>query len=311
MSKILITGATGFVGSNLTKKLVKRNYEVHILNEPNCDKKRLSEVLPKINQHTANLLEKEKLNNLIKEINPEIIFHLAAAGIFNGISAPEKELIEVNFMGTINLINACNQIDYKCFVNTGSSSEYGPKDKPMKETDICQPTNLYAISKLAAVLYGNLTAKIKNKPIIGLRLFSPYGPFDNEKRLIPYVISKALKNEDILLADPNGTRDFIFIEDVVSAYLKSIDLASQFKGQIFNLGSGKQTFVSEIVKIISQITKTKSKIKWGQAKPRPWDTTNWQADISKISKSFIWKPEYSLKQGLEKTVLWFNKKRLD
>ena len=303
--KVLITGASGFVGSNLTRKLLQEGYEVHILSQPFFNKWRLIDVLSKLNNHTVDLLEAEKLKKLIKEIKPEVIFHLAAAGVFGGISSPEKELIEVNFLGTVNLINACADINYKCFVNTGSSSEYGSKDKPIKETDICEPVNTYGISKLAALLYGSFIAKTQNQSIIGLRLFSPFGPFDDSQRLISSVIIKALRNEEILLSNPKGVRDFIFVEDVVEAYLKSIDLASQFKGEIFNVGSGREISVSEIVKTICQLTNTKSKIKWGQVSPRPWDTVHWQADISKISHCFIWRPEYSLEQGLKKTIQWF------
>lgn len=304
-NRVLITGATGFIGSNLTRKLLQEGCEVHILSQPFLNKWRLINILTKLNEHTGDLLEAGKLKKLIREIKPEVIFHLAAAGVFGGVSPSEEELIKVNFLGTVNLINACSDINYKCFVNTGSSSEYGPKDNPMKETDICQPINTYGVSKLAALLYGSFIAKTKNKPIIGLRLFSPFGPFDNQQRLISSVIIKSLQNEEILLSNPNGVRDFIFIEDVVGAYLKSINLASQFKGEVFNLASGRETSVSEIVKIIYQLTNSKSKIKWGQISPRPWDNPHWQADISKISHCFIWKPKYSLKQGLEKTIQWF------
>lgn len=304
-NRVLITGATGFVGSNLARKLLQDGHEVHILSQPSLNKWRLIDVLPKLNEHVGDLLEAEELKRLIREIKPEIIFHLAAAGVFGGVSPSEEELIKVNFLGTVNLINACDEINYKCFVNTGSSSEYGPKDEPMKETDICQPINTYGISKLAALLYGSFIAKTKNRPIIGLRLFSPFGPFDTNQRLIPYVIIKALQNEEILLSNAKGVRDFIFTEDLIEVYLKSINLASQFKGEIFNLGSGKETPVSQIVEIISELTNTKSKIKWDQAPHRPWDTAHWQADINKISDCFNWNPGYSLKQGLEKTIQWF------
>ena len=304
-TKALITGASGFVGSNLTRKLIQDNYDIHILTQPSFDNWRIKDLLPKLNNYSVDLSEAEKLKELIKQIKPDVIFHLAAVGVFGGVSPSEEKLINVNFLGTVNLINACNDIDYKCFINTGSSSEYGPKDKPMKETDICEPINTYGISKLAALLYGKFIAQTKNKPIIGLRLFSPFGPFDDAQRLIPSVIIGTLQNEKILLSNPKGVRDFIFIEDIVNAYLKCINLASQFKGEIFNLGSGKESSVSEVVEAVGQITNTKSEIQWRKIPPRPWDTPHWQADINKISDCLKWKPKYSLKQGLEETIKWF------
>lgn len=304
-NKILITGASGFVGANLTRRLLQENYEVHILSQSFSNNWRLTDVLPRLNNHTVDLLQKQKLKELMKQIKPEVIFHLAAIGVLAGILPPEKKLIETNILGTINLMSACNEIGYKCFVNTGSSSEYGSKRKPMKETDICEPMSAYAISKLASTIYGSFVAKVQNRPVVGLRLFSPFGPFDSPERLIPSVIIKALRNEDILLSNPKGVRDFIFIEDVVGAYLKSINLASKFKGEIFNVGSGREVTVGEVVDIICQLTNTKSKIKWGEEAPRPWDIVHWRADINKIQNFFDWKPNYSFEEGLKKTIQWF------
>lgn len=303
--KILITGASGFVGSNLVRRLLQEGCEVHILSQPVFSQWRLRDILPKLNNHIIDLLEPKKLEQLVRRIKPEIIFHLAALGVFSGISPSEKKLFENNFLGTVNLIKASSEIDYKCFVNTGSSSEYGPKEKPMKESDICEPISPYGISKLAALLYGSFIAKTQNRPIIGLRLFSPFGYFDDAQRLIPPVIISALQNKDILLSNPQGVRDFIFIEDVVDAYLKFIDRAGQFKGEIFNLGSGKETSVQEAVKTICELTNSKSRIKWGAVSPRPWDTAHWQADISKIKRCLHWKPGHSFKQGLKKTIQWY------
>jgi nucleoside-diphosphate-sugar epimerase len=303
--KVLITGASGFVGSNLARRLLREGCEVHILSRPLSPQWRLKDILPKLNNHTIDLLELQKLKELIRTIKPEIIFHLAALGVFNGISPSEKKLFENNFLGTVNLIRACNEIEYKCFINTGSSSEYGPKEKPMKETDICEPMNAYGISKLAALLYGSFIAKTENRPIIGLRLFSPFGYFDDIQRLIPSVIISALQNKDILLSNPQGVRDFIFIEDVVEAYLKFINEAEQFKGEIFNLGSGEETSAQNAAETICGLTNTESNLKKGVVSPRPWDTAHWQADISKIKRCLHWKPGHSFEEGLEKTIQWY------
>jgi len=304
-NKILVTGASGFVGSNLVRKLLQEDYKVHILTHPSSNNWRIVDILPELDNHVVDLVRGDGLKNLMEKIKPQAIFHLAAAGVFGGVFPSDKELIENNFLGTVNLINACDGINYKCFVNTGSSSEYGPKPRPMKETDICEPINTYGVSKLAAILYGNFIAKTKGKPIVGLRLFSPFGPFDNQQRLISSVIVKALQNKDILLSSPKGIRDFVFVEDVVGAYPKLIDLASRFKGEVFNLGSGKETSVSEIVEMVCQLTNTNSEIKWGKEPPRSWDTAHWQADVSKIKQSIGWNPRYSLLEGVEKTIKWF------
>ena len=303
--KVLVTGATGFVGANLIRRLVRKNYEIHIFTRTTSDKWRLINVLPKLNEHTIDLLEKKKLMNLINEIEPEIIFHLAVTGIYGGVHLPEKNLIETNFLGSVNLINACNDIDYKCFVNTGSSSEYGPKKHAMKETDVCEPINMYGITKCAATLYGGFIAKTKNKPIIGFRLFSPYGAYNDTSRLITYTIINALQNNDLNLANPNTVRDYIYIEDVLDLYMKSIEKTYKSKGEIFNVGSGSQTTTHQVVNKIIELTQSESSVNWESVKGRSWDTEKWEADIEKTSNFFDWKPIYNIDEGLRRTISWF------
>lgn len=242
---------------------------------------------------------------MLKQISPEVIFHFANAGVYGGIHLPDKQVIETNFLGTVNLINACDGVDYKCFINTGSSAEYGPKKEPMKETDLCEPINLYGISKCAATLYGQYIAKTKNKPIIGLRLFSPFGPYDDKRRLMSYAITNALANKPLMLANPDAVRDYIYIEDVLDIYLQSIDIASELKGEVFNVGSGSQKTVSYIVNKIIEITDSKSEIKWNSFPGRAHDTEKWEADIEKVSRSFNWRPKYHIDDGIRQTISWF------
>lgn len=301
---VLITGANSFIGANLTKRLISEGFEVNALIRKTSDKWRLKGI-SNLKEHEVDLRARKKVFEVVNQINPEVIFHLATQGIYGGIHSDNKQLIETNFLGTINLIDACNSINYSCFVNTGSSSEYGLKNKSMKENDICSPLNMYGITKNASTQYGQLIAKKENKPIISLRLFSPFGPLDDGKKLISTATIKALQNQDIKLANPKIARDYIFIDDVVDLYIKSIHKANKFKGEIFNVGSGIQTKIYDVIENIMQITKSKSKIQWGDYKSRDYDSEIWVANMEKTKKYFNWKPKYNLNQGLEKTIDWF------
>ncbi|NJD76981.1 MAG: NAD-dependent epimerase/dehydratase family protein [Candidatus Methanoperedens sp.] len=303
--RLLVTGAAGFVGSNLTRRLIKEGYEVHIITRETSDYWRIKDMLPCLKNHVADLLDEDGLKTVIQQINPDVIFHLANAGVYGGVHLPEKKVVETNFIGTMNLISASNDIDYKCFINTGSSAEYGPKKFPMKETDLCEPINVYGVSKCAATLYGNYIARIKDKPIIGLRLFSPFGPYDDKSRLMTYAITNALWNKPLSLGNPNAVRDYIYTEDVLDIYLQSINIASELKGEVFNLGSGSQATISYIVNKIIEITGSKSEIKWNSFPGRAHDTEKWEADVEKISKCFNWHPKYHIDDGIRQTISWF------
>lgn len=298
---VLVTGATGFVGANLVRRLVKLNYNVSIIIRKSSNTWRIRNILKYVSVFYVDLLDIDNLKKVIHEINPQIIFHLATYGGHpNQIN--DVDIINTNILGTANLLEACSKIDYKLFVNTGSSSEYGKKDEPMKESDILEPINTYGVTKAAATLYCNSIAKAQNKPIITFRLFSPFGYYEEENRLIPYVIINCLKNNKLCLGDKNSARDFIFIEDVVNAYVSLINSTQAFKGEIINIGFGQQHTVGYIVKTITNYMNYKGKISWSANAGRSYDSTKWQADISKALDVLNWKPNYSIEDGLIKTV---------
>ncbi|MFH0820044.1 MAG: NAD(P)-dependent oxidoreductase [bacterium] len=302
--KILVTGATGFVGANLVNRLVKENFEVHVIIRKDSNKWRLGD-LEDLEEHRIDLLDFENLEKTVEKIKPEIIFHLAAVSVFSGIESDEDQLIKTNLFGAINLIRATRPINYQCFINTGSGAEYGLNNEIRKETDLCQPVSVYGIAKLAATQYASLEAKRYNKPILTLRLFSPYGPYDNQKRLISDNIIKALQNQNLELANPDAVRDYIYIDDVIDLYLKTISRVNDFKGEVFNVGSGNQSTSKEVIDKIIKITDSQSKDWWDKISSSPWDTKVWQADISKTRTAFDWRPKHNLEEGLKKTITWF------
>lgn len=304
MKKILVTGATGFVGRNLVQRLIDQNYQVHILKRKSSDIWRIKDIITKLHTHDVDLLEKKLLLKLLKKIKPNVIFHLANLGLYAGVDPPIEDAIKINTLGTINLIASADVIDYECFVNTGSSSEYGDKQSPMRETDSCEPTTNYALAKLAATLYAQAYAKRTKKPLATFRIFSPFGPFDHSTRLITYTILKMLKGTHLSFYNPDAVRDYIFIEDVINAYLLCIKHSDRLCGEIFNIGMGNQTQIKDVIQLLSTEIGSKSSINWDNLYKKN-ERLIWQADIQKAKKQLGWRPKKTLEQGLKETVSWF------
>lgn len=301
----VITGAAGFIGSNLARKLLSKKITVHAFIKKETNLWRLNDLSKKINFHVINLSEISKLKKAFADINPNFIFHLAVRGAYPS-QTNVKEIIETNITSTFNLLEATKDIPYECFVNTGSSSEYGFKDKPMKETDLLRPISFYAVTKAASSLFCTTYAKQYNKPIVTFRLFSVYGPYEEPTRLIPVAMKTAIKGGVLKLTKGNEHRDFVYIEDVLDAYLRVVN-KKNINGEIFNIGTGKQYTNIDVAKIIKNYSKNKLKVEIGTYKSRSWDTDFWVADISKTKRLLNWKPKYTLEKGLKKTYQWFNK----
>ncbi|MFH0738940.1 MAG: SDR family NAD(P)-dependent oxidoreductase [Candidatus Omnitrophota bacterium] len=302
--KILITGATGFVGSNLLRYFIKEGADIYIFTRKESNKWRINDVLAKVKEFKVDLTDKDSLSRIVMRISPQIIMHTAVYGNFPGHYG-SKRIMDVNLKGTVNLINSCKGIDFELFVNSGSSSEYGLKLHPMNEQDPLNPLGPYGASKAAAGLYAQKAAWEYNKPIVTLRLFSPYGYFEDAGRLIPSVILACLKGRKLQLSSPRSVRDFVFIEDVVDAYIKAFKNRKKISGGIFNIGSGSQHTIKYVVTKIISLTNSKIKPNWGSLDNLRVEPKRWQANIRKAKNELGWLPAYSLDKGLSKTISWF------
>jgi len=300
---VLVTGVTGFVGSNLLRRLFKTHADLHVIARESSSFWRIKDIITDIKRYTTDLSDSDLLKKTIHEINPDIVYHLATYG-GNPRQDNFRQIFESNFFGTVNLLNACNETGFDLFVNTGSSSEYGIKTNPMKETDLAEPRNNYGISKVASTLYCQSVALNENLPIITLRLFSPYGDFEDRDRLISSAILSCLRGKNPEISSPEFVRDFIYIEDVVDLYEHLPD-ARVIPGNIFNVGIGKQHTVGEVVDTIIRITGNQVKPVVGLPRRWPNEPKVWQADMSKTSNSLNWAPKYDLDAGLKKSVEWF------
>lgn len=304
MQKIfLITGASGFIGSMLLRRLIEQGQEVHLILRKESKTWRIDDLLNKTTVHLSDLSNLNELTQIIKKTNPNIIYHLATNGAYSS-QKDANQIINTNILGTWNLLQACNSINYELFVNTGSSSEYGFKKFAMRETDIVEPASYYAVTKCAQTLLCSHIAKQENKPIVTIRPFSVYGPYEEPKRFIPTLMKSLLFNEEMNLVAPDTARDYIYIDDMIDAYLKIEELKNN-PSEYFNIGTGIQSTIKETVELAKNVTKKTAKFQWGTMENRNWDTNNWVADISKARQLLKWTPKITLEEGLMLTWNWF------
>ncbi len=302
---IVLTGAAGFIGANLTRTLLKNNFDVHIIIKKTTNIWRIKNVLSKTTCHYGDLTNSKHVTNVLSKVKPFAIYHLATYG-----SYPQQTnidtMIEVNIKATYNLLIASKNIPYHIFVNMGTSSEYGWKNKPMKETDYLKPVSFYGTTKASAALLCQTFAYIFQKPIVTIRPFSVYGPYEQGNRFIPTIMNAIIHDTPIKLTKEMVRRDFIFVDDVVDALIKLLTVNGDIRGEIFNLGIGKEYSNEEVVKMLFTITRKKVKVLRGGYKKRSWDTTHWVANISHMKKLLSWKPSFSLEMGLHTTYQWFH-----
>ncbi len=302
---ILITGAAGFVGACLTRRLVSQGVKPHVFVHHHCDMWRLADIRGEIYIHEIDITQFDLLRQCVLKIKPSIIYHLAAHGAYSS-QTDAKRIMAVNVTGTLNLLQALEDIDYKLLVNTGSSSEYGFRDKPMKESDALLPNSYYAVSKASQYMLCQYAACYEHKKIVSLRLFSVYGPFEDPGRLVPTLIRSCREGRPLNMADPNTARDFIYVDDVLDAYL-NVNQLMKHTADVFNICSGRQCTLKEITDEVIALTKASVKVNWNAMPSRIWDQAVWVGDGKKAMDLLAYHPATSLKEGLMKTITWMAK----
>ncbi len=306
-SKIfLITGGTGFIGSTIVNKLIKQGCNNINIIDSNSNESiwRLDNKKP-CQFYNIDLRDRNKLEKCIKEIKPEIIFHLAAyvnpESDFNAID----KAFSINFIGTKNLLQSLNDLEYELFINTGTSEEYGINVAPFKEDMREFPVSPYSNSKTASTYLCQMISKIYNKPVITVRPFLVYGPKQITISLIPSLISAGIKNEKLSLTPCEQTRDFIHVEDVAKTYIKLAKNASKVKDMgIFNIASGKETPIINVVELIKeQFPNAKYLI--GDKQYRRGEAMHFYGSINKIRNAIKWEPKWNLEEGISDTIKWW------
>lgn len=300
--RALVTGASGFVGSHLTRRLVREGMEVHILRRETSDFWRMHDVLPHVTAHVADLREPGSIRAAVAAARPDYVFHLGAATVVAGATDAAADLVATNLLGTVYLMEACEAVGFRGMVTTGDSFEYTPSPERLSESDPCHPTSLHGITKLAATLHAQAIARGRHRPIVTLRLFSTYGPGDHPRRLVPRAIASALAGTDLPLSRPDVTRDWVYIDDLIDLYLEAAVSAERHAGRVFNAGSGEYGRIDQVVEAVLRLTGSRAQPRWGTFQAPPHDDFPWVADPTSTFSSFAWRPTVSLEEGLARTV---------
>lgn len=300
----LITGGAGFIGSHLVDRLIKEGKKVIVVDDLSSGRK--ENLNPQVKFYKMDVRSKEIFKVFEKE-KPDFVFHLAAKPIVEEVYQNPLEALEINIMGTANILEAGRvKGNLKGIVVVSSDKAYGKnKQLPYKEESPLLPDHPYEASKASADLVAKTYFKSYNLPVTIARFSNTFGPRDyNFSRLIPGIFEAILKNKEFLIRS-NGkmVREYTFVEDIVDGCVKLIQGIEKTKGEVFNFGSKNIFSVLEVVKKIEEILKTKINYKILNIAKN--EIPEQYLDWTKAKRILGWQPKTSFEQGIKKSFKWY------
>ena len=299
---ILLTGGTGFIGSHLLKTLLNENKKVILLKRSFSNTWRINELLDNQNLILKNI-DEEPLNNIFNQYAIEGILHLSAFSQRAHKSNSVSKMIQSNIEFPTNLLENSVNNNCKYFINTGSFFEYELTNPPISENNKIKPFNLYGSTKIAfedLLKYYSLNYDLKCST---LKLFTPYGPKDDTNKIIPYLIIKSIKKDPIHIKSPTKKLDFVYITDIMNAYLSLIKNIMKLDDyESFNVGTNIGTSIKDILNIIESILGKNNDVTYGNVENEEiWCSNN------KIKNMLNWNPVISLQTGINHTINYYKK----
>jgi len=299
--KALIIGVTGFVGKHLVNELISSGWDVFGTRMP-TETANMS-----IPVYGLDILDANAIKGLLKKTNPDCIFHLAAQSSV-AISWKQPALtIDVNIKGVVNLLEAVREMEKPSRVLLiGSGDEYGytrPDELPIDENTALRPGNVYACTKIAQSMLGQVYSRAYGLEVVIIRAFNHIGPGQTDTFVVSSFCKQVAEieasggNGIIKVGNLEAKRDFTDVRDIVRAYRLLADKG--VNGEVYNVGSGESIAIADILDAIIKMSKVDIAIEQDPARMRPSDTPDIQADISKLAACTGWSPEIALKSTIE------------
>ena len=296
--RVAVTGAAGFVGAAVVRRLVAGNAEPVAVVRPGGDVRRLP---PDVDVLAADLEDPDAAARAIAALRPDVCIHLAAAGAVVAEPDPMR-LLRTNTLAALALARALPAGGCRRLVTAGSSSEYGPVEGPVSEARAPLPDDLYGATKLAGALLARAAGLELGLETVHLRLFSVFGPGEDERRLVPSVARALLERRPVELTPGEQVRDFVFVADAAEA-LVAAATAPAIGGEILNVGTGRETTVRELCLAIARCTEADpSLLRFGARRYRTGERFSWRADPERAARVLGWRARTSLEAGLALTV---------
>jgi NAD dependent epimerase/dehydratase len=309
MNKVLVTGADGFIGSHLTEELYKKGYQVRALSQYNSFNNWgwLEDVSCKddIEIFSGDIRDPYYCEELVSGV--DTVFHLAALIAIPYSYTSPQNYVETNIQGTLNICQAAIKNKVSRVLHTSTSEVYGTaKYVPIDEDHPLQPQSPYSASKIGADAIAMSFFNSFNLPLTIVRPFNTYGPRQSARAVIPTIITQIANGaKEISLGDTSPTRDFNYVEDTCSGFIK-LSTCDDSIGETVNLGSNYEISISDTLDIIKNLMKSDVKFLLDKERIRPKNSEVFRlwCDNSKIQRLTDFSPETSIEEGLKKTIDW-------
>ncbi len=301
--RVLVTGATGFLGRALTRRLLAAGATTTLLARPATAARLEGELAGRAAVHGAAASDAEAVGRVLAEAAPEVVFHLAAFTDPSRDLAVSEAALEANLVATAVLARAASAVGVAAFVATGTCEEYGRAETALAETAPLRPLSPYSAAKAAATLWLEMMHRSHGLPAVILRPFLVYGPGQPPDRLVPAAILDALAGRDFAMTDGRQHRELTYVDDVVDGVLRA-GVSAAAVGEVVNLASGEERTVRDIVCEIYRRIGGAGRPRPGALPPRPNEMHRFAADTEKAARLLGWRATTPLAQGLERTIAW-------
>lgn len=305
-ARVLVTGAGGFIGSHVVRRLVAGGADVHALTKSVSAvfPSRLVDLRDQIHLVEGNLTDRRAMDAVAERVQPRYVLHLGAYTHVGKSWYRVDECIQTNVQGTVNLLQALDGSEYERFVYVGTSEIYGDISVPFREDAQVHPISPYSVSKYAGERFCAMFHQGHGWPIVMVRPFNAYGPGQTPDRVIPEIIVRALRGEELLMTEGRQTREFNYVEDLADGMVRAA-LTPEAEGETINLGNGTEVAMRDLATLILDLLGNPIEPKFGALPYRPTEIWHMYCDNTKAREILGWEPRFTLAEGLKKTIHWY------